>query len=103
MEHYATKTEAIIDLQKKGYDQDFTLKSEGIFCIQQNEFIRPEEFEITATYRFEDKRRRYDNCIIYAIRSVENNLRGILMTSFKGFDNNIAIHVRSKFARSLQN
>lgn len=103
MENYATKTEAIIDLQERGYDQDFVLKSEGILCIQQNELVRPEAFEITETYRFEGKRRPYDNYIIYAVRSVENDFKGILMTSFKGFENNISIHLYSKLARSLQN
>ena len=102
MENYATKTEAIIDLQQKGYDQDFILKSEGILCIQQNELIRPEEFEITGTYRFDGKRRRSDSYTIYAIRSVENDIRGILMTSFSGFENNISIHLWAKLAGSLQ-
>jgi len=103
MENYATKTEAIIDLQKRGYDQDFILKSEGILCVQQNELIRPEEFEITGTYRFEGKRRFCDNYIIYAIRSVENDIKGILMTSFRGFENNISTHLWSKLASTLQN
>ena len=103
MENYATKTEAIIDLQKRGYDQDFILKSEGILCVQQNELIRPEEFEITGTYRFEGKSKLCDNYIIYAIRSVENDIKGILMTSFRGFENNISIHLWSKLASTLQN
>ena len=103
MEHYATKAEAIIDLQRKGYDQDFILKSEGILCIQQSELIRPEEFEITGTYRFEGKSKLCDNYIIYAIRSVENDIKGILMTSFRGFENNISIHLWSKLASTLQN
>jgi len=103
MENYANKTEAIIDLQSRGYDQDFILKSEGILCIQQNELIRPEEFEITGTYRFEDKGRYCDKYIIYAIRSFENDLKGILMTSFRGFENNISIHLWSKLAGALQN
>jgi hypothetical protein len=103
MENYATKTEAIIDLQKRGYDQDFILKSEGILCIQRNELIKPEEFEITATYRFVGKRRLCDNYIIYAIRAAENDIRGILMTSFRGFENNISIHLWAKLAGGLQN
>jgi hypothetical protein len=103
MENYATKTEAIIDLQRKGYDQDFILKGDGILCIQQGALIRPEEFEITGTYRFEGKRRLCDNYIIYAIRSVENNIKGILMTSFSGFENNISIHLWAKLAASLLN
>jgi len=101
MENYANRTEAIIDLQKRGYDQDFTLKNEGILFIQENEFIRPEEFEISETHRFENKRRPGDNYIIYAIGSVENGIKGILMISFKGFDNNLSLHLWAKLTSTL--
>jgi len=92
MENYANRTEVIIDLQKRGYDQDFILNDEGILLIQQNELIRPEEFEISETYCFESKQKHCDNYIVYALRSVENGIKGILMTSFKGFNNNLSPH-----------
>lgn len=102
MENYATRTEAIINLQEQGYDLDFVPRNEGILCIQRNEFLKPEAFEIIGIYRFEGKRQPYDNCIIYAIESIDNDIKGILMTSFMRLENNVSIHHRSELACTLQ-
>lgn len=101
METYANKTLAIIDLQQRGYDQDFALTNEGIIYIQQSELLRPEDFEITETYRFEYTKHLNDRHIIYAIRSIEKDVKGILMTSYRGFETNISLHLWAKLAQPL--
>ena len=101
MENYVNKTQAIIDLQQRGYDQDFVLTNEGILYLQASELIRPEEFEITETYRFENSKSLNDRYIIYAIRSFENEVKGILMTSYNSFNKNISLHLWAKLAKHL--
>ena len=102
MENYATKTEAIINLQERGFDLDFVPRNESILCIQHNELLNPGAFEIIGIYRFEGKRKPYDNCIIYAIESIENDFKGILMTSFTRIENNIPIRSWFELASTLQ-
>ena len=101
MNNYNTKAKAIIRLQERGYDKDFILKNECILCVQQGELINPDEFEITETYRFEGKPRLADNFIIYAIRAVNNDIKGILMTPYSALAEGISIHLWSKLASNL--
>lgn len=81
MENYATKTELVSNLQARGYDLDFVVRNEGILCIQQNKFLRPEAFEIMETYHFEGKQNPYDSYTIYAIESIQNDFKGTLITT----------------------
>jgi hypothetical protein len=101
MENYATKTEAIIGLQERGYDQDFVLNGEGIFFVQKGELFWPDEFIVTETYRFEKKQSHTGGELIYAIRSWEKDIRGILMTSVKSLESNISIHLWSKLSPNI--
>jgi hypothetical protein len=101
MENYKTKTEAIIGLQSKGYDLDFILRSEYLFCIQDNELISPDDFEITGTYRFDDHVIVEHKNIVYAIRSLQSGIKGILITSYGAFTKGISIHLWSKLGANL--
>jgi hypothetical protein len=99
---YTTKAEAIIDLQERGYDYDFILKNEYIICIQQSETICPDDFEITEAYRFDGAPRMSDNYIIYAVRSLNHDLNGILMASYSTLTKGLSIHLWSKLANNLK-
>ncbi len=102
MENYSSKTEAIIGLQKRGYDLDFILSNEYLLCVQDSELISPDDFEITETYRFDSKAQSDDQNLIYAINSVHNGLKGILMTSYSAFTRGLSIHLWSKLAANLE-
>ena len=102
MENYNNRAEAIIDLQKQGYDQDFVIKNEHILCVQDSELISPDEFEVISAYKFERGKRLRDNYVIYAIRSMHNDLKGILLTSYGAFTKGLSIHLWSKLAADLK-
>ncbi|NCD71499.1 phosphoribosylpyrophosphate synthetase [Mucilaginibacter agri] len=102
MENYATKTEAIIALQERGYDQDFVLKDEYLFYVQQSELMKPDDFEITETYRFEGHRRLCDNYVIYGICTVDSDIKGILMTPYSAYGKGVSIRLWSKLANTLK-
>jgi hypothetical protein len=99
---YQTKTEVIIDLQQRGYDNDFILKNEGVLCVQQNELINPDGFEITETYRFDGQPRSSDNFVIYAITEINSGIKGILMASYVTLTSGMSIHLWSKLAAYLK-
>jgi hypothetical protein len=98
---YHTKIEVIIDLQERGYVNDFILQNEYIHCVQQSESICPDAFEIMEAYRIDGKRRMCDNCIIYAIWPLNSDLRGILMTPCSTLSNGLSIHLWSKLTNSI--
>ena len=98
---YQCKTDAIIGLQERGYEYDFVLKNESIHCVQQSQSICPDDFEVIEAYRFEGKRRMCDNCIVYAINLINNDHKGILMTSYATLTKGVSIHLWSKLATSL--
>jgi hypothetical protein len=102
MENYNDIAETIIDLQLRGYDQDFVIKNEHILCVQDSELISPDDFEVIDTYKFERGKRPKDNYVIYAIRSIHNDLKGILLTSYGTFSNGLSIHLWSKLAANLK-
>ena len=99
--NYHNKTEAIIDLQQRGYVNDFILQNESIHCVQQSESICPDNFEIMEAYCIDGKKRRRDNCIIYAIWSLNSDLRGILITPYSRLLKGLSIHLWSKLASSM--
>jgi hypothetical protein len=101
MNCYKTKAKTIISLQERGYDNDFILKNEYLLCLQQCELINPDEFEITESYRFDGKPNLKDNFVIYAIRALNNDIRGILMTSYSALAEGISIHLWCKLATHL--
>ncbi len=98
---YQNKTDAIIDLQERGYDHDFILKNEYIHCVQESQSICPDDFEVAEAYRFEGKNRMRDNYIIYAIKLLNNDVKGILMTPFSTLTRGLSIHLWSKLANNL--
>jgi hypothetical protein len=102
MENFHNKTEVIIDLQQRGYDQDFVLNNEHLLYVQSSELIAPDDFEITETYRFDGKSRSRDNYVVYAVRSIHNDIKGILMTSYSAFSHGLSIHLWSKLAVDLK-
>ena len=102
MDHlYLNNIEAIIDLQGRGYDHDFVISDEHIICVQEGQTICPDEFEVIEAYRFEGKKKLCDNCVIYAIRSFNYDLSGILMTSYRRLTIGVSIHLWSKLATNL--
>jgi hypothetical protein len=102
MENYNNKLQAIIGLQNKGYDLDFILKDENLLCLQEDELISPDEFEISETYRFAETHGCNETYVIYAIRSVHRDLKGILMTSYSAFNEGLGIHLWRKLSTTLR-
>jgi len=101
MERFKTKASAIIELQSRGYDRDFIIKDEHLVCIQTMQLMCPDDFEIIETYRFDGKECSCDNYIIYAIKSVDDEIKGILMASYCAFSRGLSIHLWSKLSTKL--
>jgi len=75
--HYATVSEAITALGKRGFTRDFNLKENCIVC-HPHEFTH-DQFNVVDVYRYEGNTDPADESTVYAIES-HNGLKGILVT-----------------------
>lgn len=95
MKSYDTLSEAVNDLQKRGYTYDFNLKPHCLECVSLKLELSPEEFEVDEVYRFEGMSSTDDNSIVYAISSLEG-IRGVLVDAYGVYAENITEAMRRK-------
>jgi hypothetical protein len=53
MKTFETLTDALEDLKKRGYSNDFNLQPDAIECGALDLKLRPEDFHVDEIYRFE--------------------------------------------------
>jgi hypothetical protein len=82
MQSYETVTEALKDLRGKGYSVDFNIAFDKIICSNNQICLNPDEFEITATYRFEGETNPSDEDVIYAIESKNGKVKGTMISAY---------------------
>lgn len=95
MNNYDTLSEAIQDLQKRGYTYDFNLTPKCLECPSMKIEVQPEDFNVDETYRFEGMSSTDDNCILYAISS-KDGIRGLLVDAYGVYAENISEAMRKK-------
>ena len=95
MRNYDTLSEAINDLQIRGYTYDFNLAPDCIKCASLELEMYPEEFEVDELHRFEGMSSTDDNSILYAISS-KNGVKGTLVDAYGVCAENISEAMRKK-------
>tara|TARA_R110002050_G_scaffold271612_3_gene415147 strand:- start:37490 stop:37783 length:294 start_codon:yes stop_codon:yes gene_type:complete len=95
MKTYDTLSEAINNLQQRGYTYDFNLKPECLECASLKIEIQPEDFEVDETHRFEGMSSTDDNSVLYAISS-KNGVKGLLVDAYGVYAENISELMRKK-------
>ena len=95
MNNYDTLSEAINDLQQRGYVYDFNLKPECLQCASLKMEIQPEDFDVDETHRFEGMSSTDDNSVLYAISS-KDGIKGLLVDAYGVYAENISEAMRRK-------
>ena len=99
MKNYETLTEAISDLNKRGYTLNFNLNDDCIECAEPNIRLHPEEFEIDEIHRFQQMSDVDDETILYAISSPKHGLKGLLVNAFGIYADSLSADLASKLAQ----
>jgi len=81
MKYYNTLSEAIKDLKKRGYREDFNLKPNCVECPSLELELHPENFTVDEYHRFEGMSNPDDNSIVYAISS-KDGVKGTLVDAY---------------------
>lgn len=79
---YDTLSQAVNDLQRRGYTDDLALHEECLVCSGKSASLPPDEFQIDEFHRFEGASDPGDSSIVYAISSEKHNVKGILVNAF---------------------
>ena len=77
--NYATVSEAINELRKKGFTVDFNLEKNCIVCHPDKFDV--DDFEIVETYRYEGNSDPGDEATVYGIKS-KTGVKGVLVTGY---------------------
>lgn len=98
--YYDTVTEAMADLRKLGYTIDFSILAESdcLVCNIPATSLSPEEFEIDHFYRFEGDSDPGDEMIVYAISSIKNSMKGILVNGYGTYADNATSKIIKKLS-----
>ena len=75
---YDTVTEALSDLKRRGFIEDFNLRPYRLECRSLGLYLYPEDFVAEEFYRFEGDSNPDDNSITCAISS-NNRVKGTLV------------------------
>lgn len=88
MRNYNTLSEAVNDLKKRGYTEDFDLKPHCLECAARTLQLHPEDFTVDEFYRFEGMSNPDDNSIVFAISSREG-VKGTLVDAYGVYSENL--------------
>ncbi len=86
---YDTLSEALKDLQKRGFTLDFNLKEKEIESNNTKEIFSPDTFEVVEVYRFEGMSSTGDNSVVYAIQT-KTGVKGVLVDAYGVYANSLS-------------
>lgn len=95
MYSYDTLSEAIRDLEKRGYTLDFNLAENCIECKSVNVKVEPDFFEIVEVYRFDGMTSTDDESVVYAIET-SDGLKGTLTDAYGTYADSITKEMSKK-------
>ncbi len=79
---YDTLSQAVADLQDKGYTEDLNLKKDCLECRALDYKILADEFEVDVMCRFEGDSNPDDSSILFAISSDTYKIKGLLIDAY---------------------
>ncbi|MGZ3649804.1 MAG: phosphoribosylpyrophosphate synthetase [Bdellovibrionota bacterium] len=96
-----SSSEAIKELQKRGYTEDFSPKFDHLEAHSGQEKIRPDEFEVDEILRFENTSDPNDQSILYAISCPARGLKGTYLESYGLYQNDYSPAMLDRLSRHL--
>ncbi|MEO6489145.1 MAG: phosphoribosylpyrophosphate synthetase [Ferruginibacter sp.] len=99
MYSYDTVTDAINGLRARGYTIDFNIAFDKIICTDKKYQLNPSDFEIRETYRFEGNTNPSDEDVVYAVRSLDGNVMGIITSAFGMYADTASTDMLNKLSK----
>lgn len=96
MNSYSTLSEAVNDLQKRGYTTDFKLCDDALECPMLELKLHPEHFEIVEVHHFDGMTDPADESIVYAIESKDGKIKGMLINGYGIYSDSLSDEMLKK-------
>jgi hypothetical protein len=88
MKTFETLTEALEDLKKRGYSNDFNLQPDAIECRTLDLKLPPEDFHVDEIYRFEGMNDPDDSTILFAVTST-HGVSGVILDAYGAYTDSL--------------
>ncbi len=95
MHAYDTLSQALNDLQNRGFHHDFNLLENCIECKSKQNLYDPVQFNVLEVYRFEGMTNPGDNSVLYAIET-EDGVKGTLVDAYGVYADSISPNLIAK-------
>src|SRR5688572_3581110 len=96
---YDTVSEAVNDLDRRGYSFDFNTSEHRMECLHnKGVHLNAREFKIDEIYRFEGETDPGDENIVYAISSKHHHLKGVLVNAFGTYSDTASAELVAKLS-----
>jgi hypothetical protein len=95
MKQFETMTDALRNLNERGYVYNFNLADSCIECREINLTLHPEQFVISEVYRFEGMTDPADSAVAYAIES-DKGIKGVLVNAYGVYADSISADMVKK-------
>jgi hypothetical protein len=96
MNAFDTVSQALDELKKQGYTEDFNLLEDCLECRNGAYRVFAEEFVVDSFYRFEGVSDPADESIVYAISSAKHGLKGVLVAAYGVYSETITDEMMEK-------
>lgn len=83
---FDTLTEALLDLNQRGFTCSFEIQKDGAKCIETGELIEPSDLIIEEYHRFEGESNPDDMSVVYAVRT-KHGLKGTFIDAYGTYSN----------------
>ena len=102
MHVYENLIDALSDLKRRGFTTDFKLNFDAVECIKTGISLSPDHFEIVERYRFEADTNPDDSSVLYAIQSIDKNIKGVLINAYGVYSDSISDSLIQKLKINLE-
>jgi flagellar assembly factor FliW len=86
MKIYLNEPDAVSDLHKNGFTNDFQLSGNDLLWVQENFFIRDGEFDILEYHNITEVKSN-EEFVVFGIIAPHHNIKGILVNHYKSYTN----------------
>jgi hypothetical protein len=95
MKNYDSLVDALDDLKKRGYEEDFATQTVCLYCGDLDIRLNPEEFNVDEVYRFEGDSNPDDSAVVYAISST-TGVKGTLVDAYGAYSISLSFEMIKK-------
>ena len=103
MNIYLNEQDAVYDLHKKGYNNDFHLFGNDLLWVQKKIFIRAETISIIECHRFCNTAGPPKEIIVFGIALVRHNVKGIMLNDYSDYTTKMPTVITKKLEELLLN